>query len=140
MKGINMRNVHINYPDSHLTFQYASLLAREAARQNLMQEPTIMAWHTRSGISPRFEGGNPGAWWEKYGTGNGGRLEISVGEEYAFIMMDARGYETLVEIPLRNLSDSEGKQYICFTPMLGNSSIPTAEACSPLDDWLADQY
>lgn len=135
-----MRNIHIDYPGSDLTYQHASFLARDIALKNQMQQPTIMAWHSRYDMSPGFEGGNPDSWWEKYGEGNGGRLEVSVGNDYAFVMMDARGYETLDDIPLRNLKDSEGRQYVCYTPMLGGSSIPTPEACSPLDDWMADQY
>jgi hypothetical protein len=39
------------------------------------------------------------------GAGNGGKLEICVGDDFQFVMMDARGYETLGEMPLRNLSD-----------------------------------
>jgi hypothetical protein len=135
-----MRNLHIDYPGADLTFQHASFLAKNAAQKNQMQEPTIMAWHSQSDMSPSFEGGNHDSWWEKYGEGNGGRLEVSVGDDYAFVMMDARGYETLDEMPLRNLKDSEGRQYLCFTPMLGGSSIPTLEACSLLDEWTADQY
>lgn len=137
-----MKNIHIDYQDSNQNFLHASHLAQNAARQNLMREPTIMAWHTRSnqGMSPGFEGGNPDSWWEKYGEGNGGRLEVSVGDEYAFVMMDTRGYETLQDIPLRNLRDSKGQPYICFTPMLHGSTTPTPEACSMLDEWTADQY
>jgi len=135
-----MKNVHILYPNSRLNFRFASMLAREAARQNHMDEPTIMAWHVQNEMSPRFEGGNPDTWWEKYGEGNGGRLEVTVGDDYTFVLMDARGYETLDEIPLRNLQDSKGQQYVCFKSMLGNTSIPNLEACSPLDEWMADQY
>lgn len=135
-----MKTVHIDYPNSGLTFQQASRLAQDMARENLMKEPTIMAWHAQNGMSPGFEGGNPDSWWEKYGEGNGGRLEVSVGDEYAFVMMDARGYETLQDIPLRNLRDSNGQLYICFTPMLHGSTTPTPEACSMLDEWTADQY
>ncbi len=135
-----MRNIHIDYPGSDLTFRHASFLAREAALKGQMREPTIMSWHTPHGMSPGFEGGDPDTWWEKFGEGNGGRLEVSVGDGYAFVMMDARGYDTLEDIPLRNLGDSEGRQYVCFAPLLGGSAIPTPEACSLLDEWTADQY
>lgn len=137
-----MRNIHIDNSGSDQSYQHAALLATDAARENRMQDPTVMAWHAQSGqgMSPGFEGGNPDTWWEKYGEGNGGRLEVSVGDEYAFVMMDTRGYETVHEIPLRNLQDSEGRQYVCLTPMLGGSSTPTPEACSPLDEWTGNQY
>jgi hypothetical protein len=138
-----MRNVHIDYSGSPPGLQAASLLAIDAAKENKMKDPTIMAWHQNSklGMTPYYEGANPETWWEKFGEGNGGRLEVSVGDDYQFIMMDARGYETVGELPLRNLTDNEGNQYLCYTPIQGmESSVPKKEACALLDGWLADQY
>lgn len=138
-----MRNVHIDYSGSPPGLQAARLLAIDAAKENQMKDPTIMAWHQNSklGMTPYYEGANPETWWEKYGEGNGGRLEVSVGDDYQFIMMDARGYETVGELPLRNLTDNEGNQYLCYTPIQGmESSVPKKEACALLDGWLADQY
>jgi len=142
IEGNIMRNVHIEYRGSPLNFQNASVLAKGVARRNHMQDPTIMAWHQNSYPMPAYyDGANPDSWWRKYGEGNGGRLEISVGEDYQFVMMDARGYETLGEVPLRNLSDSQGNQYLCHTSeQTKDFSFPTPEACSVLDGWAADQY
>jgi len=140
-----MQNIHIDYRGDALNFQGASLLAKGIARNNhQMADPTIMAWrkHDSPDMSPvAYTGADPETWWEKYGEGNGGRLEVSVGKEYCFIMMDTRGYETVDELPLRNLSDGQGNQFLCYTPLIGMSNnIPNAEACMPLDGWLADQY
>lgn len=138
-----MRNIHIDYQGAALDFQSASLLAKSAAKENQMQDPTIMAWHQSSGrgMTPFFDGADPETWWAKYGAGNGGRLEICVGDDYQFIMMDARGYEKLGEMPLRNLSDDQGNEYLCHTPMLGKiANQPTLEDCVQLDGWAADQY
>lgn len=135
-----MRSIHVDYPDLGLTYKHARFLAWDAARHDRMQDPTVMAWHTRYGMSPSFEGGDPQTWWEKYGEGNGGRLRISVGDEFDFVMMDTQSYETVDHLPLRNLQDREGRQYVCYTPILGDSATPTPEACYPLDDWTADQY
>lgn len=138
-----MRNVHIDYSGSDHGFQAASLLAKDAAKESQMKDPTIVSWHQsgKQGEVPYYDGANPETWWEKYGKGNGGSLEVSVGDDYTFIMMDARGYETLGEMPLRNLTDSEGNLYLCFTPIQGkDSSVPKQEACELLDGWLADQY
>ncbi len=64
-----------------------------------------------------------------------------MGNDYQFIMMDARGFETVGDLPLRNLTDSDGNQYLCYTPIQGlDSAVPRQEACSLLDGWLADQY
>lgn len=138
-----MRNLRIDHHGADLNFQSASLLAKGVAKENQMQDPTIMAWH-RSGdeaMPPFYDGADPDSWWAKYGSGNGGKLEVCIGDEFQFIMMDARGYETLGEMPLRNLSDSHGNEYLCYTPLLGKvTNQPTAVACTLLDGWAADQY
>lgn len=138
-----MRNVHIEYQGEDHNFANASLLAKNVARENKMLDPTIMAWHQNSeqATAPFYDGANPDTWWAKYGAGNGGRLEVLVGDDYQFIMMDARGYEKLGEMPLRNLSDGLGNEYLCLTPLLGkDANTPTQEACTQLDGWAADQY
>lgn len=141
MTHIDIRSPH-DLPRAGLSYQAASLLACEAAREGWMQAPTIVAWHRRSdrSVSPSFAGGDPEAWWVKYGEGNGGSLEVSVAGEYDFVMMDSGGYETTGELPLRSLADAAGTQYVCYTPLLGDSQTPTEAACMPLDDWWADQY
>ena len=70
-----MRNVHIDYHGPDHGFQAASLLAKDVAKENQMQEPTIISWHRdrRLGGTPAYyDGANPETWWEKYGEGNGG--------------------------------------------------------------------
>jgi len=137
-----MKNVHIDYQGSAPDFDRASEMAKGIALERNMQQPTIMSWHQHSNqhMSPYYDGANPDSWCEKYGEGNGGQLEVSVGDEYDFVMMDTQGFETLGDMPLRNLSDESGNQYLCFTPILGRQSKkPTAEACTYLDGWLADQ-
>ena len=138
-----MRNVHIDYSGSDLNFQSASQMAKEVAKENQMQDPTIMAWHhsTDQALPPYYDGADPDTWWAKYGSGNGGRLEVCIGEDYQFIMMDTRGFEKLGEMPLRNLSDDQGNQYLCHTPSLGKSADrPSPDACVQLDGWAADQF
>lgn len=138
-----MRNVHIEYQGNDHNFESASLLAMGVAKEHQMLDPTIIAWHQSSGpdMPALYDGADPDTWWAKYGAGNGGRLEVCVGEDYQFIMMDARGYEKLGEMPLRNLMDEQGNEYLCLTPLLGKgSSTPTQEACTELDGWTADQY
>lgn len=138
-----MKSVHIDYQGAAPDFKRASQLATDAARQNQIQEPTIVSWHQHSNqhVSSYYDGANPDSWWEKYGAGNGGELEVSVGDEYEFVMTDSQGYETVGEMPLRNLEDESGNPYLCFTPMLDRqSNKPTKEACTFLDGWAADQF
>jgi hypothetical protein len=140
-----MRNMHIDYRGPDPGFLAASLLAKDAAKENKMKDPTIITWHrnSRLGVTPPYyDGANPETWWEKYGEGNGGSLEVSIGDDdYQFIMMDTRGYETVGDMPLRNLTDRDGNPYLCFTPLQGmDSSVPKREACTLLDGWMADQF
>ncbi len=137
-----MQNLRIDYPGSDLTFAKASLMARNAAMEYSMQSPTIIAWHQHSShaMSPSYDGANPASWWEKYGEGNGGRMEVSVGDEFDFVLMDSRGYETVDQLPIRNLVAEDGREYICLAPMLGDSCVPVEEACVPIDEWAANQY
>ncbi|WP_018506584.1 AF1514 family protein [Thiobacillus thioparus] len=139
-----MRNIHIDYQGPDQGFQAASLLAKKAAKDNQMKDPTIMSWHrsSRAGETlPFYDGADPETWWEKYGEGNGGRLEVSVGDDYQFIMMDTRGFEIVGDMPLRNLTDRDGNPYLCYTPLQGmDSQVPKQEACTLLDGWMADQF
>ena len=137
-----MQNLHIDYPGTDLNFAKASLLAKQAARENHIHNPAIIAWHQHSthAMSPSFDGANHDSWWEKYGTGNGGHLEVSVGSEYDFVMMESGGFETVGELPVRNLVAEDGKEYICLTPMLGDRCASIEQACIPIDEWAANQY
>lgn len=137
-----METIRIDYQGNDLNFAKALQLARGAAMEQRMQEPAVLAWHQRSShaMSPSYDGADPGSWWEKYGAGNGGRLEINVGDEFDFVVTETRGFETVDQLPIRNLVAQDGQEYICLTPMLGDSNSPTARACIPIDEWAADQY
>ncbi|MBI5331003.1 MAG: AF1514 family protein [Betaproteobacteria bacterium] len=135
-----MTNLHIEFSGPPLNYQRASQLAREAAMAGPMREPTIMSWHHRDATMPYYDGANPETWWAKYGEGNGGRLEVSVGDDFRFVMMDTRAFDRVGEIPLRNLRDGVGHQYLCWTPMLAGSTTPNMMACNPLGEWMADQF
>lgn len=128
-----MRQIQIDYPGTARDFQGASQLAKNAARENLMQDPTIIAWHRNNDATatPFYDGADLETWYAKYGAGNGGKLEVRVGDDFQFVMMDARAFEQLGPMPLRNLTDAQGNEYLCYTPMLGmRADKPTAEAGS----------
>jgi hypothetical protein len=137
-----MQNLHVDYSGSDLTYAKASLLAKHAAMENSMHSPAIIAWyqHSSQAMSPSYDGANPASWWEKYGEGNGGRMEVSVGEEFDFVLMDTQGFETVDQLPVRNLVAENGQEYICLSPMLGDGCVSLEQACVPLDEWAANQY
>lgn len=137
-----MHNLRVDYQGSDLTFEKASLLAKSVAMENRMQSPAIISWHQHSNhaMSPSYDGANPGSWWAKYGEGNGGRMGVSVADEYDFVLMDTRGYETVDRLPIRNLVAEDGQEYICLTSLLGEGCVPIERACVPIDEWAANQY
>ncbi|KAF0103644.1 MAG: hypothetical protein FD187_912 [bacterium] len=137
-----MQTLRVDYPDHNLTFAMASAMAKSAACDSQMQSPTIMAWHQHGtdSVSPSYDGIDPQSWWAKYGEGNGGRLEVTVGDQFDFILMETRGFETVGRLPVSNLVAEDGVEYICLTPLLGGSAKPNERACVPLDEWMADQY
>jgi hypothetical protein len=136
-----MRTIEIDVPMSTPDFSSASRLALDVAHANRMEEPMIVSWHAHRGgaMSPGFEGGNPETWWEKFGKGNHGALEISISNAFDFVLTDSHGYETLEGMPLRDLKDSAGTPYLCYSSMLKGSDIPNETACTPNDEWLAKQ-
>ncbi|WP_346380536.1 AF1514 family protein [Acidithiobacillus sp.] len=81
-------------------------------KENQMLDPTIMAWHKGSAqrMPALYDGAYPETSWAKCGAGNGGKLEVNVGNDHQFIMMDTGGYEKLGEMPLRKLSDRQGNE------------------------------
>jgi len=136
-----MKSIHVDYRNGKPDFQHASQMAIEAAMNDDVHEPTIVSWHQRSTdrVSTYYDGADPRTWWEKFGAGNGGEIEVSVGDEYDFVLTDSEGYETLGEMPLRNLSDASGNEFLCYAPILGEKTTPNADACTELDSWTADQ-
>ncbi len=137
-----MQSVHVEYKGAELSFSEASQLAMATAREHRLQEPTIVSWHQRGSdrMSPSYDGADPESWWAKYGEGNGGRLGVSVGDRFDFVLMDSRGFESVDQLPMRNLTDEEGNEYICIAPMLGEGCAPIDKACVPIDEWAANQY
>jgi hypothetical protein len=136
-----MRTIEVDVPMTEPNFRTASHLALEIAHANRMQDPMIVSWrnHQNHAMSPSFEGGNPDSWWEKYGKGNYGELEVSISHAYDFVLTDSKDFDTLEGMPLRDLKDSAGNQYLCYSSMLKGSDIPDEFACTQTDEWLAKQ-
>lgn len=136
-----MRTIEVDVPMTKPNFQTASHLALEIAHANEMDDPMIVSWraHDNKVMSPGFEGGNPDTWWEKYGKGNHGALEINISNAYDFVLTDSHGFETLEGMPLRDLKDSAGNPYLCYSSMLKGANLPNDAACTATDEWLAKQ-
>jgi hypothetical protein len=137
-----MTRIDIDYQGKDLDYRLASTMARDIACGAQMTDPTVISWHRHSthAMSHFYDGAHEESWWEKYGAGNGGELEVKVGDEFEFVMMDTCDYESLERIPLRNLVGSDGIEYVCLAPLGQRGGVADPKLCTPLDDWMADQY
>jgi hypothetical protein len=137
-----MTYVQIEYSGHKLDFDTAQRLALSQASACDIQDPAVVSWYQRSAhqFSPGFNGADETSWWAKFGEGNGGLADIAVGDDFNFIITESSGFERHGSLPLRNIKDESGIEYICFLPMLAGRDRPNREACVVLDDWAADQY
>lgn len=95
---------------------------------------------SRERISPSHDGTDPNSWWAKDDEGNGSGLEISIGEQNDFVLMDSHGHQSMDALPVRNLADGDCNEYICSAPLLGKGCTPIDKACTSIDEWAANQY
>ncbi len=137
-----MNNLHVAYSGKPLDFALAREMALIKARSAAMHQPAILSWHQHSthSFSPSFDGADEATWWAKYGEANGGHLAVSIGDDFEFILTETGGFETPRNIPIRNLTDAVGNEFICQTGLLDDTGRPRRDACAPLDEWMADQY
>jgi hypothetical protein len=133
-----MRQVHIEYPGADLDFAHAASLAQSLADDDRkVIEPVLMAWCDRhaSRMSPVIEGADLRNRWRDYGESHGGRLEIDVGDDYAFVYADSSAFDPYEASPYSNLSDGRGNEYLCQINLLRDPHQPTPDACVALDEW-----
>ena len=133
-----MRQVHVDYPGRDLDFSHAAALAKFMADEDTkVIEPVLMAWCDRQALrmSPVIEGADLRNRWRVYGESHGGRLEIDIGENFAFIYGDSSAFDPYEASPYSNLRDAAGREYLCQINLLPDRHQPLAGACTPLDEW-----
>jgi hypothetical protein len=133
-----MRQAHIADAGMALSYQQAAALASKLADDDTeVIEPVLVAWYDRKSarMSPVIEGADLRSRWHDYGVSHGGKLEIDVGDDYAFIYADSSAFDPYEPSPYSNLKDKDGNEYLCQTNLLAGQRNPTPEACTPLDDW-----
>lgn len=136
-----MKVAHITFSGMDLDYATASSLAGSFAEKDKeILEPVLVAWHDKreARMSPAIEGADINTRWHDYGESHGGQLEVDVNGEFDFIFADASCFDKYGPSPYVNLHDQVGQEYICLTPSLRhphNPSIPSRDACVPLDEW-----
>lgn len=133
-----MRLTHITHPTAELNYAMAANLAAALADKDAeVIEPVLVAWYDRkaSRMSPVIEGADMRTRWHDYGASHGGKLEIDVAGEYAFIYAESSAFDPYGPSPYTNLSDAQGNVYLCQTGLLPDPRTPTKEACVALDEW-----
>ena len=134
-----MRQAHISNPGTTmLDFDHASALAAKFADEDKdVIDPVLVAWYDRKSarMSPAIEGADLHSRWRDYGMSHGGELEVDVGDDYAFIYAEGSQFEPYEESTLRNIKDAQGNEYVCESELMKDPKKPTAEACTPIDEW-----
>lgn len=131
-----MKEVHINYSGTNLSYKVASGLAASFAASELgIGEPVMVAWHDKksSRMSPVIEGGDINTRWHDYGESHGGKLEVDINGDFDFVFADSSGFEVLGPSPLVNLRDKAGNEYLCQINALRDPKHPNEEACVKLE-------
>lgn len=89
---------------------------RQAAGKagEILSDPVIVAWKDdktgRSG--PEIPGGASDRWHD-YGESNGGKLELTVGDDFHFIFTEAAEFES-PDLNLSSISESDGTTILCL--------------------------
>jgi hypothetical protein len=133
-----MRQARISDPATDLNYPMAAQLAATFADNDAeVIEPVLVAWYDRktARMSPAIEGADLRTRWHDYGESHGGKLEIDVGDDFAFIYADSSAFDPYEASPYSNLTDDRGNEFVCQINLLRDPRQPTAEACVPLDDW-----
>ncbi|MBU1236994.1 MAG: AF1514 family protein [Gammaproteobacteria bacterium] len=131
MKTLNASQL---FPGGATASRFASARALAfslAESDSELLEPELVAWIDRHSTktSPVLEGcGGPDGW-RDYGASHGGRLEVDVNGEAAFIFAESSPFDSYSHFspgPFINLRDSRGNESVCRVGGLD---------CVPLDDW-----
>ena len=133
-----MKQMQVAYPGPDLDFSHAAAMAQYFADEDAkMIEPMLMAWCDRraSLMSPAIAGADLMTRWRTYGETHGGRLEVDVGDDFAFIYADSSAFDPYEASPYSNLNDAAGNEYLCQINQLADPCQPMAGACVPLDEW-----
>lgn len=133
-----MRQEHIAHLGTDLDYRHAATLAATRAELDKeVIEPVLVAWRDRKAgrMSPVIEGADLNNRWRDYGASHGGKLEVDVGNDFAFIYADSSAFDAHEASPYSNLHDTDGNEYLCQINQLHDPRQPTPEACSPLDEW-----
>lgn len=133
-----MRQAHIDHTSANLNYQVASRLAADLADQDVeVIEPVLVAWYDRKAarMSPVIAGADLRTRWHDYGVSHGGKLEIDVAGDYAFIYAESSAFDPHEADPYINLHDAQGNEYLCQAGLLDASHTPTPKACVAIDEW-----
>lgn len=133
-----MRQAHITYQATDLDFRKAAQLATSfAEKDSEMIEPVLVSWYDRrmAQMSPAIAGANLDTRWHDYGESHSGKLEVDVGDDYAFIYADSSAFDPYEESPYVNLRDAKGNEFVCQAGLLCDRHVPSKEACVALDEW-----
>ena len=129
-----MREINLHVQGVDMDFKKANTLARSVAAF-FEKEPAMVAWNDaiRHQMSPVIEGATRNRW-RDYGEAYGGKLNVSVNDDFDFIFADSSEYEGLEHSPYVAVRDKMGHEYLCLAESLRDPNNPQEDACFRIDE------
>ncbi len=106
-----MENMNIS-ADKSIDFRQGHRQAVNTADENLT-DPAIIAW--KDDKAERFAPDIPGGAaerWHFYGENFGGKLELNVGDDFHFILIEAKDFDD-PDLNLTTIKDEDGTSFTC---------------------------
>jgi hypothetical protein len=108
-----METINISAKTATSDFSEARRLAVSKAGE-MLADPVIIAWKDDKAhrFAPEIPGGKDDRWHD-YGESNGGRLELSVGDEFHFIFTEAKDFDS-PDLNLTSIDEGDGTTILCL--------------------------
>lgn len=108
-----METINISAKNAASDFSEARRLAVSKAGE-ILSDPVIIAWKDDKAhrFAPEIPGGKDDRWHD-YGESNGGRLELSVGDEFHFIFTEAKDFDA-PDLNLTSIDEEDGTTILCL--------------------------
>lgn len=108
-----MENMTLQLTSASVDFSEARRQAVDKAGERLAR-PVIIAWHDdRSKLSGPVVPGGTEDRWHDYGESYGGKLELTVADDYHFIFAEAEDFEE-PDLNLSSIHEQDGTTILCL--------------------------
>lgn len=105
----------INVPVNNLNTDFSEARRRAVSKAGeILSDPVIIAWKDDKAdrFAPEIPGGKGDRWYD-YGESNGGKLELTVGDNFHFIFNEASDFEK-PDLNVSSIAEDDGSTILCL--------------------------